>query len=208
MIEFGGKRLTTKVIILEHIINNIDIIIGMDVICELRGLTLKNGKVKFRETHYAVTAQEPNSCEIEDKDFKAVWRWEVDCWMVLEKKTSSARKQGGVLQNFPGEQRKNRIWERGGKVHCGGYSLYHGEVKWTGCYLWWQWSKQWKKSIGLPWAEQTCLEPYWKWYNWCVWWKDEKMETVGGRNCESGPKVSQLTVRFCEEAVVAPTGTL
>ena len=41
-IELGWKKLT-KVIIIECIINDTDIIIGMDVICELRGLTVKNG---------------------------------------------------------------------------------------------------------------------------------------------------------------------
>ena len=48
-IELGGKRLTTKGIIIECIINDIDIIIGMDVICELRGLMVKNVEV-WRET--------------------------------------------------------------------------------------------------------------------------------------------------------------
>ena len=42
--------------------------------------------------------------------------------MALERKASSARKQGGMLLNFLGEQGKNGIWERGGKVDCRGYS--------------------------------------------------------------------------------------
>ena len=54
--ELGGKRLITKVIIVEHIINHIDIIIGMDFICELRALTVKNGDVTFGETHCDVAA--------------------------------------------------------------------------------------------------------------------------------------------------------
>ena len=83
-IELGGERLTTKAIIMERLINDIDIIIGMDVICRLGGLTVKNGQVKFGETYCAVAAEEKNCCEIEDKDFKAVfdgkkwtveWRW-------------------------------------------------------------------------------------------------------------------------------------
>ena len=68
-IESGGMRLTTKVIIIERIINDIEIIIGIDIICELRGLMVKNSEVKFGETHSAVTAQEPNYCKTEDKDF-------------------------------------------------------------------------------------------------------------------------------------------
>ena len=32
---------------------------------------MKNGKVRFRETHYVVATQEPNYCKIEDNDFKA-----------------------------------------------------------------------------------------------------------------------------------------
>ena len=73
--ELGGKRLTTKVIIIECLINI------MDIICELGGLTMKNDKVKFGETHCVVAAQEPNYCGIEDKDFKAEFnseKWTVE----------------------------------------------------------------------------------------------------------------------------------
>ena len=79
-------------IIVEYIINNIDIIIGMNVICELRGLIVKNGQVKFREIRCAVAAQEPNY--FEDKNVKADFnseKWTRErCWKgeppVLENK--------------------------------------------------------------------------------------------------------------------------
>ena len=53
----------------------------MDVICELRGLMVKNGEVKFGKTHCAVATQELNYCKIEDKYFKAEFdrkKWTVE----------------------------------------------------------------------------------------------------------------------------------
>ena len=52
--------------------------------------------------------------------------------MALERKASSARKQGGVLQNFP-ENRERMEYEKKKKEDCVAYST-NEEVKWTGCY--------------------------------------------------------------------------
>ena len=60
---------------------------------------MKNGQVKFGETHCAVAAQEPNYCKIEDKEFKAEFdgkNWTVEWhWkgkpLVLENKVECYR---------------------------------------------------------------------------------------------------------------------
>ena len=74
--------LRTEAIIIDHILNGIDIVIGMDVINKPGGLAVKkNDAVKFGEIHYVAAAQEPNWCRINNKDFKAEFdskKWTVE----------------------------------------------------------------------------------------------------------------------------------
>ena len=56
---------------MNRIIDGIDIIIGMDVINEMGGVTIKEAEVKFGDVHCAVAAHWLNVCKIEDKDFEA-----------------------------------------------------------------------------------------------------------------------------------------
>ena len=69
---------------MNHIIDGIDVIIGMDVINEMGGVTIKEAEVKFGDVHCAVAAHRLNVCKIEDKDFEAnfvgekwtvKWKW-------------------------------------------------------------------------------------------------------------------------------------
>ena len=69
---------------MNHIIDGINIIIGMDVINEIGGVTIKEAEVKFGDVHCAVAAHWLNACKIEDKDFEAnfdgeewtvKWKW-------------------------------------------------------------------------------------------------------------------------------------
>ena len=149
-------------------------------------------KVKLRETHCAVTAQKPNHCKIEDKDFKTEFdgeKWTVEWYWkgkppVLENKVECYRTP------LEDRERKRGIWESGGKEDCGGHSSTM--ERWSERSVTFDSSgpsdkRKGQTSIGLLWAEQTCREPYWRQNNWHVWWKDEKMDTVGGRNCNRGP---------------------
>ena len=53
------------------ITDGIDVIIGMDVINEMGGVTIKEAEVKFGDVPCAVAAHRMNVCKIEDKDFEA-----------------------------------------------------------------------------------------------------------------------------------------
>lgn len=68
------------------ITDGIDVIIGMDAINEMGGVTLKKVEIKFGNVHCAVAAHQPNVCKIEDKNFEANfdgekwtvrWKWRV-----------------------------------------------------------------------------------------------------------------------------------
>ena len=48
------------------IIDGIDVIIGMDVINEMGGVTIKEEEVKFEDVHCAVATHRLNVCKIED----------------------------------------------------------------------------------------------------------------------------------------------
>ena len=75
------------------------------------------------ERYIVLQLTDLNWCRINDRLQSRVWQLEMDCRMALEKKTFSVRKQDRILQEFPGEQRKNGVWEKGGKMDWGGYSL-------------------------------------------------------------------------------------
>ena len=69
---------------MNYIIDRIDVIIRMDVINEMGGVTIKEAEVKFGDVHCAVAAHRLNVCKIEDKDFEAnfdgekwtvKWKW-------------------------------------------------------------------------------------------------------------------------------------
>ena len=69
---------------MNRLIDGIDVIIGMDVINEMGGVTIKEAEVKFGDVRCAVAAHRLNVCKIEDKDFEAnfdgekltvKWKW-------------------------------------------------------------------------------------------------------------------------------------
>ena len=83
-IKVRGVRVKVEAILMNRIIDGIDVIIGMDVINEMGGMTIKKAEVKFGDVHCAVAAHRLNVCTIEDKDFEAnfdgekwtvKWKW-------------------------------------------------------------------------------------------------------------------------------------
>ena len=83
-IKVRGVRVKVEAILMNRIIDGIDVIIGMDVINEMGGVTIKEAEVKFGDVHSAVAAHRLNVCKIEDKDFEAnfdgekwtaKWKW-------------------------------------------------------------------------------------------------------------------------------------
>ena len=77
-IKVRGVRLKVEAILMNRIID------GMDVINEMRGVTIKEAEVKFGDVHCVVSAHRLNVCKIEDKDFEAnfdgekwtvKWKW-------------------------------------------------------------------------------------------------------------------------------------
>ena len=83
-IKVCGVRVKVKAILMNHIIDGIDIIIGMDIINEMGGVTIKKAEVTFEDVHCAVAAHWLNVYKIEDKDFEAnfngekwtvKWKW-------------------------------------------------------------------------------------------------------------------------------------
>ena len=70
-IKVRGVRVKVEAILMNRIIDGIDVIIGMDVINEMRGVTIKEAEVKFGDVHCAVAVHRLNVCKIEDKDFEA-----------------------------------------------------------------------------------------------------------------------------------------
>ena len=79
-IKVCGVRVKVEVILMNCIIDGIDVIIGMDVINQMGGVTIKEAEVKFGDVHCAVAAHRMNVCKIEDKDFEANFKGEK--WMV------------------------------------------------------------------------------------------------------------------------------
>ena len=74
--EIRGRLLRVEAIVINGIIEGVDVIVGMNVIRQLGGVTA----VGFREVHCAVSTQptamtrkrsEPSPCKIKDKDFNA-----------------------------------------------------------------------------------------------------------------------------------------
>ena len=92
-IKVRGVQVKVEVILMNRIIDGIDIIIGMDVINEMGGVTIKKAAVKFRDVHYAVAAHRLNVCKIEDKDFEA--NFDGEKWRVKWKWNSGATSSDG-----------------------------------------------------------------------------------------------------------------
>ena len=70
-IKIRGVRVKVEAILMNHIIDGIDVIIGMDVISEMGGVTIKEAEVKFGDVLCAVATHRLNVFKIEDKDFEA-----------------------------------------------------------------------------------------------------------------------------------------
>ena len=79
-IKVCGVRVKVEVILMNRIIEGINVIIGMDVINEMGGVTIKEAEVKFGDVHCAVAAHWLNICKIEDKDFEE--NFDGEKWMV------------------------------------------------------------------------------------------------------------------------------
>ena len=80
-IKVRGVRVKVEAILMNY---GIVVIIGMDVINEMGGVTIKKAEVKFGDVHCAVAAHRLNVCKIADKDFEAnfsgqkwmvKWKW-------------------------------------------------------------------------------------------------------------------------------------
>ena len=70
-IKVRGVRVKVEATLMNRIIDGIDVIIGMNVINEKGGVTIKEAEVKFGDVHCTVAAHRLNVCKIEDKDFEA-----------------------------------------------------------------------------------------------------------------------------------------
>ena len=106
-LEVEGMPLKVKAVVMDKIVNDIDIVMGMDVINELGGVYISGRMVKFGDGHCLAAAGhtwsdegrtvDEESCQIVDKDFTATfngkywiveWRWKEDRAPVLKNKVS------------------------------------------------------------------------------------------------------------------------
>ena len=90
-IKIRGVLVKVEAILMNRIIDRIDVIIGMDVINEMGGVTIKKAEVKFVQC--AIVAHWLNVCKIADKDFEANFNREK--WTVKWK----CKGEPSVLQN-------------------------------------------------------------------------------------------------------------
>ena len=72
-LKIGGERLETKVTVVESIMGNVDVVLGMDVIKQMGGVTVAEGSVQFGRVMCAIVNEEEDgeSLGIVDKDFEA-----------------------------------------------------------------------------------------------------------------------------------------
>ena len=70
-IKVSGVHVQVGAILNNCIIDGINVIIGMDIINEMGGVTIKEVEVKFGDVQCAVAPHWLNVCKIEDKDFEA-----------------------------------------------------------------------------------------------------------------------------------------
>lgn len=83
-LDVGGRILNVKVLVMDKLVDDIECVIGMDVIERLGGLTVRNGEVEFGNGRCSVACRpiggDVKACEIYDKDFEAQFdghRWVV-----------------------------------------------------------------------------------------------------------------------------------
>ena len=82
-IKVCGVRVKVEAILMNRIIDGIDVIIGMDVINVMGGVTIKKAEVKFGDVHCAIAAHRLNVCKIADEDlanfngekWTVKWKW-------------------------------------------------------------------------------------------------------------------------------------
>ena len=79
-VDIGSKRLRVNCLILNEIIEGIDFIVGMDVIAEMGGVSIKEGEVQFPSEDLSLSAHSDEEAEsdliIHDKDFVATFNGE------------------------------------------------------------------------------------------------------------------------------------
>ena len=79
MLEIHGRLLRAEAIVMNEIIEGVDLIVGINVVSQLKGVTIyEDGALTFRGAHCAVSTQPTgmtcknsgtSPCKIKDKDF-------------------------------------------------------------------------------------------------------------------------------------------
>lgn len=90
-LEVAGKPLKVCAVVLDNIVNNLDLVIGMEVIDQLGGVLVDGNKIQFGVGQCSVASATKNEvkdgdvggdenvlCRIEDKDFTA--KFDGNCW--------------------------------------------------------------------------------------------------------------------------------
>ena len=105
-----GMHLKVEAIVVDEIVNGVDVVMGMDVIKRLGGVTISKGTVRFSGSHCLAVAVEDrrnheekgSECLIKDKDSTAEfdsrywtvkWYWKADKPPVLKNSISCYDKQ-------------------------------------------------------------------------------------------------------------------
>lgn len=77
-----GEKVATKATVVDHLVGSVDVVIGMDVIRKLGGVTVGHSKVEFGEgvACASIESSKRQSLTVEDKDFEATFDGQV--WTV------------------------------------------------------------------------------------------------------------------------------
>lgn len=136
-LEIAGEYVEAKAIVVDDMVGTIDVVIGMDIIEKLGGLTVGNKTVQFGRVACAVvdetstrTMQRPGKITIHDKDFEATFE---DVWTVKYH-----------WKNGQAPQLKNRIAMYENKMNDATRESFDGEIE--------KWIEQ---GILRPWAGEV-----------------------------------------------------
>ena len=82
MLDVGGEKMEAKVTVVDSVVGDVVIVLGMDLIKRLGGVTISEGTIRFGQVQCAIVTgpEETRKRKIVDKDFEAEFdgtRWTV-----------------------------------------------------------------------------------------------------------------------------------